>query len=807
MTDIKGNGGLKLVIAEKPSVALSLAKVIGATQRGDGYLSGGGYVVSWCVGHLIELCEPQEYDEKYKKWRYEDLPIIPAKWKYKIIPSSAKQYAIVKKLMEDPRIGTFVCATDAGREGELIFRLVYRMVGTKKPFERLWISSMEDSAIREGFSNLKNGRDYDNLYFSALCRQEADWLVGLNGTRLFTTLYGSQTLKVGRVQSPCLAMIVHRDEDIDNFKKEPYWIVHLLMQDVDASGERIKSQEEAEELARLCLGKQAFLKSLTRENKVVNPPRLYDLTSLQADANRFLGYTAKNTLDYTQSLYEKKLLTYPRTDSQYLSDDMGDTAGRVLSVVEKKYQLRKQDAPYDIKRLLNSSKVTDHHAIIPTVELGKADLDKLSEGEKRILFLVSARSVCAAGPRHVYEAVKAEFQCEGNRYTANGRTTLEEGWKITESSMKKALPRSGMEDDKDEKNEQKEQVLPPLKEGSFYNVPNTKTTSHMTAPPKHYTEDTLLKAMERAGNEDMNDDVERKGLGTTATRADIIEKLIHDHYVERQKKNLVSTQFGRKLIHILPEKVKSPKLTAEWENNLARVARGELPGGQFMAGINEFVKEMIRENPMDKVSRSSFENMNGSLRETDMVCPDCGGTMIKYKWGYGCSNYQNGCRFGIGTICGKILTENQVRLLLGSGRVGPLQGFVRKDGKRFQATLILTPQEQDGRKTHKIAFERQESMQANAKDLYAVCPNCKKQRIQARMIRGPWGWECSNKCGLIVRYQICGRDISQEEAEALLAGGQTAILSGFTSKTHKPFSAGLKVEGNRIKFYFPEKSE
>ena len=473
---------MRLVIAEKPSVAKNIADVLGADNRQDGYFEGNDYLVSWCVGHLIELAQPESYGEKWKKWTYESLPVNPLHFQYQIKEDTKEQYEVLYELMHDMRVSEVVCATDAGREGELIFRLVYDMAKCEKPMKRLWISSMEESAIREGFENLKPGSDYDTLYHSALCRQEADWLVGINGTRLFTVLYGGKVLKVGRVQTPTLAMLVERESKIMNFKKEQYFMAHILCGGVDAATERIDSKTEAEKVAGACLNGQALVTSVVKEEKTVAPPKLYDLTTLQRDANRLFGFTAKQTLEYTQSLYEKKLCTYPRTDSQFLSDDMQMTAENVINAIfdTMKFVPSVMFNP-DIKRVLNSKKVTDHHAIIPTVEIALTDLVSLPETERKILSLVANRLLCATGEKHLYETVKAELSCGGHVFATSGKSVLKNGWKEFEEAFKKSFKTT-------EEKESEEKKLPELSEGMTFNGVQTKVSEHFTSPPKHFTD-------------------------------------------------------------------------------------------------------------------------------------------------------------------------------------------------------------------------------------------------------------------------------------------------------------------------------
>ena len=666
---------MQLVIAEKPSVAKSIADVLGALDRQDGYFEGSGYLVSWCVGHLIELAEPESYGEQWKKWTYESLPVNPEHWQYEIKEDTKEQYDVLYGLLHDSRVDEVVCATDAGREGELIFRLVYNMASCNKPMKRLWISSMEESAIREGFENLKPGSDYDHLYHSALCRQEADWLVGINGTRLFTVLYGSKVLKVGRVQTPTLAMLVEREAKIMNFKKEQYFMAHILCGGVDAVTERIDNKTEAEKVAGACLNGQALVTSVAKEEKTVAPPKLYDLTTLQRDANRLFGFTAKQTLEYTQSLYEKKLCTYPRTDSQYLSDDMEQTAGNVIEAIFSSI-LFEENMMFnpDIKRVLNSKKVTDHHAIIPTMEIAKADLAALPETERKILSLVANRLLCATGEKHLYETVKAELSCGVYTFATSGKSVLKNGWKDFEDAFKRSFKTT-------EDKEQEDKKLPELSEGQTFDGVQTKISEHYTTPPKHFTEDSLLSAMERAGNEDMSDDVERKGLGTPATRADIIEKLVKDGFVKREKKQMIPTEDGMKLITVLPDVVKSPKLTADWENALTLVAKGEMEREDFMADIETMVSDLIHiYHEVSDEQKKMFAQEQKVLGK----CPNCGGEVVKGKYGAFCKNK---CGMNVSRIMGVALSDEQVESLI-AGKKTLLKGLTSKAGKKYDAYII-----------------------------------------------------------------------------------------------------------------------
>ena len=670
---------MELVIAEKPSVAQSIAAVLGATQRKDGYLEGNEYLVSWCVGHLVELAQPESYEEAWKKWSYESLPIIPQEWQHEVKSDTKAQYQILKKLMHDDRVDAVVCATDAGREGELIFRLTYNMAGCRKPMKRLWISSMEESAIRDGFHNLRPGSDYDNLYHSALCRQEADWLVGINGTRLFTVLYGGKALKVGRVQTPTLAMLVDRESKIMNFKKEAYYMAHIMENGLDAVSEHISDKTEAERIAGACENGQALVTSVVKEEKWVAPPKLYDLTTLQRDANRRFGFTAKQTLEYTQSLYEKKLVTYPRTDSQYLSDDMEGTAKNVIEAIFNSL-LFEQNIMFnpDIKRILNSKKVTDHHAIIPTMEIIKQDLKAIPESEMKILSLCANRLLCATGEKHIYNSTKAVITCNNTVFKVSGKEVWKNGWKEFEDFFKNSYKTA-----EDKSDAEEEKKLPELHEGMMIAVEQTKVSEHFTQPPKHYTEDSLLSAMERAGAEDMGDEVERKGLGTPATRADIIEKLVKDGFVKREKKQMIPTEDGMKLITILPDIVKSPKLTADWENELTLVSKGDVAAEQFMSEIETMVSDLVKTYHSVSDEQKAMFGAGKRTQEVLGKCPKCGADVVKGKFGAYCTGK---CGMNVGKALGVTLSDSQVKSLL-QGKKILVKGLKGKKGS-YDAYLI-----------------------------------------------------------------------------------------------------------------------
>lgn len=621
-----------LVIAEKPSVGLSLAKVLGATTRKDGYLEGNNYIVSWCVGHLVGLADASSYDERFAKWRYSDLPIVPEEWLFEVPTDKQKQFKVLCDLMRDKRVTELVCATDAGREGELIFRLVYNKAGCTKPFKRLWISSLEDSAIRDGFAHLHDSSEYDRLYEAALARSKADWIVGINGTRLFSTLYHKK-LVVGRVQTPTLAMLVERDGKISTFHKEKYFNVHISKDNLTADLEKVKTEDEAKAIAAACDKKQAVVSSLKKEMKTVNPPKLYDLTTLQREANRYYGFTAQQTLDLVQSLYEKKLLTYPRTDSQFITEDMEGTVRQVIGIVCRKLPLFEgiTHKP-DIGRITNNAKVTDHHAIIPTVQLEKQDLSELPESEQKIIRLVAMRLLCATGEKHIYDETSVTLTCEGYEFKAKGKTIVQDGWKAVERRFKETL--------KSKEKEEPERSLPSLNEKDVLSPVTSSVTEHYTSPPKPYTEDSLLSAMETAGNDKFDDDTEKKGLGTPATRAGIIEKLVRGGFVERKGKSLVPTKDGNNLVCVLPEQITSASMTAEWENTLMQIEHGKADADKFLSGIVEMTSELVKAYPfLSDAEANRFD----TGRESIGKCPRCGSPVYVGKGNYYCSNKE--CSF------------------------------------------------------------------------------------------------------------------------------------------------------------------
>ena len=686
---------MKLVLAEKPSVAQSIAKVLGVNNHEDGYLEGNGYIVSWCVGHLVELAQPEDYDEKYSKWRYSDLPIFPTDWKYEVSSATKKQFGVLKKLMARDDVTSLVCATDAGREGELIFRLVYHKAGCRKPFERLWISSMEDSAIKEGFENLRSGTEYDALYEAALCRERADWIVGINATRLFSTLYG-QTLNVGRVMTPTLAMAVMREAAIAAFKPEPFYTVQLELDEFTAASERFKKKSEADAVCNQCGGTAAVIKADCKE-KSEKPPALYDLTSLQRDANRVLGFTAQQTLDYTQNLYEKKLVTYPRTDSRYLTDDMVPGLDALVGIVFNAFPVDGVDnVPVHSAQVVNNKKVTDHHAIIPTRELQKCNFTELPKGELAILQLIANRLMVAVGDPHRFSETVIELDCGGTKFTAKGKTVIQDGWKAL---VKK---------NNSTKSDEKEQTLPSVSAGAELAICGKEIKEGKTSPPKHYTEDTLLQSMETAGADEMPDEVERKGLGTPATRAGIIEKLVRIGFLvrkgDKKTKHLIPTHKGTALVTVMPEQIQSPSMTADWEEKLLLIEKGEYASEEFMDEIKDVIAGLIKNYEVIQDAEMLMSKENNSVGR----CPLCGKPVEDKAKGYFCSD--RSCKFALWKNnkyfekIGKNLTSATVQKLLASGKVKMKGCKSQKTGKTYDAMVYMTVAD-DGRTTFNMEFD------------------------------------------------------------------------------------------------------
>ena len=690
----------KLVISEKPSVGKSIAAVLGANERKDGYFMGSGYIVSWCFGHLAELAEAAAYDEKYAKWRYEDLPILPESWQYSVARDKGKQLALLNTLMHRADVSEVINACDAGREGESIFRTVYLLNKCEKPMKRLWISSMEDAAIRRGFETLKDGSAYDNLYASALCRSKADWLVGINATRLFSVLY-HRTLNVGRVVSPTLALIVQREAEIDAFKPELFYTVTLELPGFDAGSERMKSKADADALCQSCANQGAVITKLENKRKAEKPPALYDLTTLQRDANRILGFTAQQTLDYLQSLYEKKLCTYPRTDSRYLTSEMADSLPALVSGVAAALpKVASLPIHVNAAQVINDKKVSDHHAVIPTANFKEAALTGLPGGERAVLELVALRLLCAVAQPHEYTETSVTLECAGHGFSAKGRTVVNPGWR--------ALMEAYHSGKSENESADAATALPSLGEGQTFVAGHIAVKEGKTTPPKHYTEDTLLSAMEVAGAKEMPEDAERRGLGTPATRAAILEKLVSTGFVERKKSkkavNLIPTHAGISLITVLPEQLQSPLMTAEWEHRLKEIERGEESPEAFMQGIRDMVCELAKTYKTVLGADVLFP----SGRTVVGKCPRCGSNVTESKKGYFCE--RNDCHFGLWRD-NRLLTAKKINLtkkmaeaLLKDGRTYASGIFSEKTGKTYDAYILL---EDDGTKTaYRLEFER-----------------------------------------------------------------------------------------------------
>ena len=688
----------KLIVTEKPSVAISYAKILGVHGRQDGYLEGNGYLVSWCVGHLVELAPPSAYGEQYVKWNIADLPILPEKWQYLVSASTKKQFGILKKLMHRADVNTVVNSCDAGREGELIFRLVYEQAGCKKPVSRLWLSSMEDSAVRAGFANLKPSTEYDALYQAALCRERADWMVGINCSRLFSCLYG-RPLAVGRVMTPTLAMTVEREAAIAAFVPKKFYTVALeLTSGFVASSRRISEKAAAEKL--LAGGREEMvstIQKITRKEKAENPPPLYDLTTLQRDANRLLGYSAQQTLDYVQSLYEKQLTTYPRTDSCYIADEDEEMLEELAEELEDFLGFVSEDADDDVprtRRTVNRQKVTDHHAILPTRSMLQADLDALPKGERNILKLIIARTLMAVSKPFRYLETLLTTECAGEEFTAKGKEILEEGWKAVE---RKVLA--------DILNRKREFTALPQVEESECGILNAELKEGQTSPPKHFTEDTLLHSMETASADSMPEGVERQGIGTPATRAATIEKLVQKGFLERKgdkkTKVLLPTDKGKALITVMPEEIQSADMTADWETKLLRVERGEMEPETFMTEINDMISSLV--NTTEAVKGASALMKNKVIG----VCPNCGNSVVEREKGYFCENRE--CRFVLWKDnaffkrLGKRMDAHVADRLLRDGRVR-LKDCKSSKGKTYNATVLLST-EADGRSKFSLEFE------------------------------------------------------------------------------------------------------
>lgn len=745
---------MKLIIAEKKSVGETIAKVLGAKTQKNGYIEGNDYIISWCQGHLVGLALPDRYGEQYENfWTFDNLPIIPQEWQFVTDSGKTKQLKILKDLVYDNSVDEIICATDAGREGECIFRYVYNYLGCRKPVKRLWISSMEDSAIREGMNKLQPDSNFDNLFAAGLCRAKADWLVGMNGSRLFSNRYKA-VLNIGRVQTPVLAMIVQRDYDIAHFVKQKFYNVSLNCGDFSVVSERFDDEGKALEVAKKCGGKTATVTEVTKEIKTVNPPKLYDLTTLQREANKQYGYTAKQTLDYLQSLYESKLATYPRTDSQYLTEDMEQTALDMIQTVQQvipEFNLGITNP--NVKRCLNNEKVSDHTAIIPTAEIANANLTELPVGEKNILFLIAAKLLTATSEPHKYEAVKITVDSEGYDFYANGKTVISNGFKDIESRVKSKLKGNS----EDNETFEKETKLPEVRKGQTFEHASSTVTSGYTSPPKAFTEDTLLKAMETAGNTDYDEDsdVEKKGLGTPATRADIIENLEKRAYIARDKKKILASEKGVKLIEVVPDEVKSPKLTADWETTLQHIEKGQASPDIFMSEIEKFVGRLTQ-------TYAEVVECDDFAKTSLGKCPRCGKNILEGKQNYYCESGKDGCGFNVWkkpkypntTVSAKQMTE---LLTIGMTRLKA----VSKSGNDFTANFAL---EDTGKYINLVLV-------TSERTALGKCPKC-----GGDVINGQYGFHCKNKCGMNLA-KVYGKVLTELQLKNLLDGKQISFTA------------------------------
>ena len=690
-----------LVIAEKPSVAQSYAKNLSAYKREDGYLEGESCIVSWCLGHLAEYAQPEEYDPKYEKWQFDDLPILPETWKLKVSKDKKKQFEVIKTLMNRSDVEYLVNGCDAGREGELIFQRVYDLAGCRKPVKRLWISSMEDAAIQKGFQTMKSEEEYKNLCMAAVCRAQADWLIGMNGTRAYTTRYFKR-LVVGRVQTPTLAMLAERQERIEHFQKEAFYKIALTDGKLTVVSENIANEEAADLLAALCNGSTAVVTQMKKERKKSFPPKLYDLTSLQREANRYFGYTAKRTLDMLQELYEEKLITYPRTDSQFVTEDMKDS---VEELVEKMPVLLSfvdyEQLGHGIKRVINNAKVSDHHAILPTKEAVEKGIADLPADKKNLMMLICQQLVQATGEEYLYEQTDITVKCQEHDFKARGKIPVQMGFKEVEKAFKhlcvKAEPVEGKE---------KETSIPAgYEEGMRLFPVKAEKTTHYTSPPKPFNEDTLLAAMETAGNKEFDSETEKKGLGTPATRASIIEKLVSSGYAQRKGKQILPSTEGKELVKVMPEYLKSAVMTAEWENQLLMMEKGQITDTQFMGEITSLVSkilEVCREIPEEERRRFQTE------REVIGKCPVCGCDVFEGKQNFYCSNRQ--CDFALwkenrffGSM-EKNLDKKMARELLDKACTHVKGLYSKKKDMKFDADLLLTLE--DGKPRFHLEFPK-----------------------------------------------------------------------------------------------------
>ena len=690
-----------LVIAEKPSVAQSYAKNLSAYKREDGYLEGESCIVSWCLGHLAEYAQPEEYDPKYEKWQFDDLPILPEAWKLKVSKDKKKQFEVIKTLMNRSDVEYLVNGCDAGREGELIFQRVYVLAGCRKPVKRLWISSMEDAAIQKGFQTMKSEEEYKNLCMAAVCRAQADWLIGMNGTRAYTTRYFKR-LVVGRVQTPTLAMLAERQERIEHFQKEAFYKVALTDGKLTVVSENIANEEAADLLAALCNGSTAVVTQMKKERKKSFPPKLYDLTSLQREANRYFGYTAKRTLDMLQELYEEKLVTYPRTDSQFVTEDMKDSVEELVGKMPVLLSFVDYgQLGHGIKRVINNAKVSDHHAILPTKEAVEKGIADLPADKKNLMRLICQQLVQATGEEYLYEQTDITVKCQEHDFKARGKIPVQMGFKEVEKAFKQLCVKAGPVEEKE-----KETSIPAgYEEGMRLFPVKAEKTTHYTSPPKPFNEDTLLAAMETAGNKEFDSETEKKGLGTPATRASIIEKLVSSGYAQRKGKQILPSTEGKELVKVMPEYLKSAVMTAEWENQLLLMEKGEITDTQFMGEITSLVRkilEVCREIPEEERRRFQME------REVIGKCPVCGCDVFEGKQNFYCSNRQ--CDFALwkeNRFLGsmeKNLDKKMARELLDKACTHVKGLYSKKKDMKFDADLLLTLE--DGKPRFHLEFPK-----------------------------------------------------------------------------------------------------
>lgn len=757
---------MKLVIAEKPSVGKAIAKVIGATTNGKGYTEGNGYIVTWCFGHLVGQSDPEDYDENLKQWAFDTLPIIPDIWHMKVSADTRSQFLLIKKLMFDERVTEIVCATDAGREGECIFRYVYKLARCNKPVLRLWVSSNEDKAIREGMANLHDDSEYDNLYNAGLCRSKADWLIGMNLTRMFSVRY-SHLLKIGRVKTPTLRLIVDRDYEIEHFVKQKYFTVQLDCGSFKAESERIDDEAAANRVEWDCTGKTAVVTEVTKQVKTSNPPKLFSLSALQSAASKRFGYTAKRVLEIAQSLYDsdKRLTTYPRTNSEYLTDEQEESTLEIISTVLQTFPNMNSGMEYtpNVKRCINAKKVEDHHAILPTAEIAKYDISSLKDDERNVLFLICERLLLATAPEHKYEETKVTLTCEGHDFKASGKVVIEDGYKALERFLKKK---------KDPKS-QDEMILPQIAEGDSFENENVQKIEHWTTPPKPYTDGTLIDKMKSVGKTGIIDDEKKeeiRGIGTEATRADIIEELIQIGLVKREKSYLVSSDKGRKLISVVPEDVKSPQMTADWESVFYDIERGKASDTEFLGKIENYVREIV----------GKYSELDTSINFNVPIgiCPRCGKNVFERSKYYAC---ESSCGFGLNkNMLGVNIPSEQVEKLLKDGKSDLIKNFSGKKGK-FDA--YLTIEEKEDKKTVAFSFDQPA--------VIGTCPRCGKNVLD----HGKF-YACESgkeNCGFGMNKKISGKTISPTQFKKLLETGKTDLIKGFKSKSGNTFDAHLAI--------------